>query len=295
MKKITLILGAFIMLASCGFAKDSFSKSVKLNSGYEMPILGLGTWTLTGKTCEDAVYAALKNGYRLIDTAKYYGNEKEVGNAVARAVKDGICKREEVFITTKIVPWSSNQEKDIEDSLAKLQVSYIDLVLLHQSGGATNDDKVYAALVKYCKAGKIKSIGISNFYTKKSVEHFVKNFEIPPAVVQNENHIFYQNTKLQSDIAEHKIVVESYYPFGGRGHTKENLENPVIKKIATTHKKTTAQIIVRWHLQSGYVAIPGSSNVAHIAENFDVFDFKLTDSEMAEIAKLNKNRRYENW
>ena len=135
----------------------ALEKTIKLNSGYEMPILGLGTWTLTGETCEVAVYSALKDGYRLIDTAKYYGNEKEVGNGIAKAVKEGICKREEVFITTKIVPWSSNPEKDIEDSLKQLGVEYIDLCLLHQSGGQFSDDKVYRAMIEAQKTRKIPS------------------------------------------------------------------------------------------------------------------------------------------
>lgn len=139
-KKLFLGLFFIMLVVSTGSTTEItrfvMEKTIKLNSGYEMPILGLGTWTLTGETCEVAVYSALKGGYRLIDTAKYYGNEKEVGKGIATAVKEGICKREEVFITTKIVPWSSNPEKDIEDSLKHLGVEYIDLCLLHQSGGS---------------------------------------------------------------------------------------------------------------------------------------------------------------
>lgn len=299
LKKLILFLMTSFMLTSC-FAEGrvtnvELNRTVKLNSGYEMPILGLGTWTLTGETCELAVYSALKDGYRLIDTAKYYGNEKEVGNGIAKAVKDGICKREEVFITTKIVPWSSNPEKDIEDSLKQLGVDYIDLCLLHQSGGQTSDDKVYRAMEKYAKAGKIRSIGISNFYTEKTVNHFIKDFEIKPAVIQNENHIFNQEEELKSFCKKNNIYIESYYPFGGRGHTKEHLENSVIQRIAKSHGKTSAQIIVRWHLQSGFIAIPGSSNPNHILENFSVWDFELTENEMKEIKALDKKRRYENW
>ena len=291
MKKIiSLFLEIFLIINI--FALE---KTIKLNSGYEMPILGLGTWTLTGETCEVAVYSALKDGYRLIDTAKYYGNEKEVGNGIAKAVKEGICKREEVFITTKIVPWSSTPEKDIEDSLKQLGVEYIDLCLLHQSGGQTSDDHVYKAMEKYATAGKIRSIGISNFYTEKAVNHFIKNFTIKPAVIQNENHIYCQGTALRDYCKKLGIYIESYYPFGGRGHTGESFNNPVIKKIAANHKKTSAQIIVRWHLQSGFIAIPGSSNPAHILENYSVWDFELTDEEMKEIKAINRNKRYENW
>ncbi len=267
--------------------------TVKLNSGYEMPLLGLGTWALSGKTAEDAVYTALKAGYRLIDTAKYYGNEAEVGKALGRAVKDGICKREEVFVTTKLVPWSDNPDADIDDSLKKLGVSYIDLVLLHQHG--SNDDTVYKAMVKAVKNGKIRSVGISNFYKEESVSRFINDFEIPPAVVQNENHLFYQNNTLRDRVKKQKIYVESWYPFGGRSHAKEHLKNPAVLKIAESHKKTAAQIIVRWHIQAGYIVIPGSGDAAHIKENYDILDFELTESEMKELKLLNTGKRYENW
>ena len=290
------------MMTGCIFAKDNnltgdrktVLKTVKLNSGYEMPVLGLGTWTLTDSVCENAVYSAIKDGYRLIDTAKYYGNEKEVGKGIAKAVKDGICSREEIFITTKIVPWTSNPKSDIEDSLKQLGVDYIDLCLLHQSGGSASDDRVYKAMIEAQKQGKIRSIGISNFYTENSVRHFF-NFEIKPAVVQNENHIFNQEEELKSFCQKNNIYIESYYPFGGRGHTGESFNNPVIVKIAENHEKTSAQIIVRWHLQAGFIAIPGSSNPVHILENYSVWDFELSDDEMKEISSINKNRRYENW
>ncbi len=283
-----------VILFSSLAAKEP-AKMVKLNSGYEMPTLGLGTWTLTGQVCEDAVYAALKSGYRLIDTAKYYGNESEVGKAVARAISDGICKREEIFITTKLLPWSSNPDRDIEDSLQELGVSYIDLCLLHQHGSASGDDAVYNSMIRAVKGGRVRSIGISNFYTGKAVSHFINNFEIPPAVIQNENHLKYQNSSLKNWAAKKGIFIESYYPFGGRGHTAEHLKNPQVLEIANKHNKAAAQIIVRWHLQEGYIAIPGSSNSSHIAENFDIWDFQLSDSEMKELSKLNTGKRYENW
>ena len=283
-----------VILFSSLAAKEP-AKMVKLNSGYEMPTLGLGTWTLTGQVCEDAVYAALKSGYRLIDTAKYYGNESEVGKAVARAISDGICKREEIFITTKLLPWSSNPDRDIEDSLQELGVSYIDLCLLHQHGSASGDDAVYNSMIRAVKGGRVRSIGISNFYTGKAVSHFINDFEIPPAIIQNENHLKYQNSSLKNWAAKKGIFIESYYPFGGRGHTAEHLKNPQVLEIANKHNKAAAQIIVRWHLQEGYIAIPGSSNSSHIAENFDIWDFQLSDSEMKELSKLNTGKRYENW
>ena len=306
MKKLLFSIFTFAVLAlSCSSAEThkgdtamtamntTASRTVKLNSGYEMPTLGLGTWTLTGETCENAVYAAFKTGYRLIDTAKYYGNEAEVGNAIRRAVADGICKREEIFVTTKLVPWSSNPDADIDDSLAKLGVSYIDLCLLHQHG--SNDDGVYRSMCRAVEAGKIRSIGISNFYTEKSVSHFINDFDIAPAVIQNENHLKYQNNSLRDWAAKKGIYIESYYPFGGRGHTKEHLQNETVLEIARAHSKTAAQVIVRWHLQSLYLAVPGSGNPVHIAENFAVWDFALTESEMKRLAALDTGRRYENW
>ena len=292
LKKLFLI---FVVLLMTDLIAAKENQTVKLNSGYEMPTLGLGTWTLTGETCENAVYTALKSGYRLIDTAKYYGNEREVGNAIRRATKDGICKREEIFITTKLVPWSNNPDRDIDDSLKQLGLSYIDLCLLHQHGSASGDDAVYKAMIRAVKDGKIRSIGISNFYTEKTVSHFIKDFEIPPAVIQNENHLKYQNNSLRDWAAKKGIYIESYYPFGGRGHTKEHLQNETVVEIARAHGKSAAQIIVRWHLQSGYITIPGSSNPAHIAENFDVWDFELTENEMKKLNALDTGRRYENW
>ena len=298
---IRIVLFSFFAVLALSFSSAERAKNskgetkMKLNSGYEMPSLGLGTWTLTGETCENAVYSALKNGYRLIDTAKYYGNEAEVGNALRRAISDGICTREDVFITTKIVPWSANPDADIDDSLKKLALDYIDLVLLHQHGTSSGDDAVYSAMCRAVKAGKIRSIGISNFYTEKSVSHFIKDFEIPPAVIQNENHLFYQNAALRDWAKKYGIFIESYYPFGGRGHTKEHLQNAVVLEIARAHKKTTAQIIVRWHLQSGYIAVPGSGNPAHIAENFAVWDFSLNENEMKKLSALDTGKRYENW
>ena len=210
MKK-SLFFAVVLLLGLPMFSGENHvEKSVKLNSGYQMPVLGLGTWTLTGKTCENAVYAALKNGYRLIDTAKYYGNEKEVGNALRRAIKENICSREEIFVTTKLLPWSANPDADIDDSLQKLGLSYIDLVLLHQHGSDLGDDAVYMAMIRAKKAGKIRSIGISNFYTEKTVSHFINDFETPPAVIQNENHLFYQNNSLRDWAAKKGSIIESY-------------------------------------------------------------------------------------
>ena len=273
---------------------DYESKTVLLNSGYEMPILGLGTWTQDDDTAENSVYEALKDGYRLIDTAQYYGNETGVGKGIQKAIDDGIVTREEVFVTTKVMP--SNYDRaysSIDDSFERLGLDYIDLMLIHQS--SSNDTEVYKALCQGVKDGKLRSIGISNYYTLEEYERVTSGGEIKPAVVQNENHPFYQNTEFQKDIAKYGTVVESWYPFGGRGHTQDLFGNDTIMDIAETHGKTSAQIILRWHLQAGYVTIPGSQNPDHILENYSIFDFELTDSEMQRMAELHTGQRYENW
>ena len=273
---------------------DFEKKTVTLNSGYEMPILGLGTWTQDDDTAENSVYSALKDGYRLIDTAQYYGNEKGVGNGLKKAINDGIVKREDVFITTKVMPSNYDRAyKSIDDSLEKLGVDYIDLMLIHQSG--SGDTEVYKALCQGVKDGKLRSIGISNYYTPKEYDRVVSGGDIMPAVVQNENHPFYQNTEFQKYVAQYGTVVESWYPFGGRGHTQDLFGNETILAIAAAHGKTSAQIILRWHLQAGYVTIPGSQNPDHILENISIFDFELTDEEMQKMAELHTGQRYENW
>ena len=205
---------------------DLVNKTVTLNNGIKMPILGLGTWTLTNDEAEEAVYVAIKAGYRLIDTAEYYGDELGVGNGVKKAINEGIIKRDDVFITTKIMPGAySNPDIAIEDSLKTLDVNYIDLMLIHQPG--SNDEKVYKSMEKYYKEGKLKSIGISNYYTKSAVDNVLSYASVTPAIIQNENHIYYQNNELKDYVKQYGIVIESWYPFGGRGHTSENFNNEI--------------------------------------------------------------------
>lgn len=275
-------------------ANDSDVPSVTLNSGYKMPVLGLGTWTQDNDTAEESVYTAIHEGYRLIDTARYYGNESGVGKGVRRAVSEGLVKREDIFITTKIMPGNySDPDKAIDDSLNALGLGYIDLMLIHQPG--YNDEGVYSALERGVMAGKIRSIGISNYYTPSDFERMTRNAKIIPAVVQNENHIYYQNTDLQKYLSRYGTIIESWYPFGGRGNTHELFGNESVKRIAESHGKTPAQIILRWHIQAGYVTIPGSKNPSHIRENMNIFDFTLTDSEMEIIRGLDRQQRFETW
>ena len=228
---------------------------VTLNSGYKMPVLGLGTWTQDNSTAENSVYTAIKNGYRLIDTARYYGNEAGVGRGVRKAIGEGIINREDIFITSKIMPGNySDPDAAVDASNNALGLDYIDLMLIHQPG--YNDEGVYKALERGVQAGKIKSIGISNYYTPADFERIAKIASIVPAVVQNENHPYYQNTELKNYLASKNVIVESWYPLGGRGHTQELFNNSEIMKIAEAHGKTSAQVILRWHVQSGYVTVP---------------------------------------
>lgn len=274
--------------------KVNISPTVKLNTGYEMPVLGLGTWTLEGQNAEKAVETAIECGYRLIDTARYYGNEEAVGNGIRTAIANGLVTREELFVTSKIMPGDYRRaDKAIDESLSSLGLDYIDLMLIHQPGA--NDEEVYKALERGVKAGKIRSIGISNYYTPQDFERINRIAAITPAVVQNENHLYYQNTELQEYLKKYGTVVESWYPLGGRGNTEKILSNNVIAGIAKAHDKSAAQIVLRWHIQAGYVVIPGSGNPRHIRENNEVYDFALSAEEMAQIAKLNRNARFENW
>lgn len=273
---------------------DFERKTVMLNSGYEMPIIGLGTWTLNDDAAENSVYHALKSGMRLIDTARYYGNEVGVGKGIKKAIDDDIVSREDVFITSKIYGGNYERAKGIiDDALADLDVEYIDLLLIHQPGA---DDKgVYKAMEEAVKDGKLRSIGISNYYTKEQVDEVLSFATITPAIIQNENHLYYQNTELQDYVSQYGIVVESWYPFGGRGHTSDHFNNDVILELAAKYNKTSPQIILRWHLQAGFIVIPGSSDTKHIAENFNVFDFELSKEDMQKIQALDRHERYENW
>ena len=287
-----IISGLMVILLTVGASAEV--PSVRLNSGYDMPVLGLGTWTQDNATAEQSVYTAIREGYRLIDTARYYGNEQGVGKGVRRAIAEGLVSREDIFITTKIMPGNySDPDAAIDASNNALGLGYIDLMLIHQPG--RNDEGVYAALERGVKSGKIRSIGISNYYTPAEFERITRNAAILPAVVQNENHPYYQNEALRKYLERYGTVVESWYPLGGRGHTHELFGNEALREIARSHGKTVAQVILRWHIQAGYVVIPGSKNPEHIRENIGVFDFALTDDEMRTIAGLDIQRRFESW
>lgn len=261
--------------------------TIKLSSGYDMPILGLGTYSLHGATCINSIKSALASGFRKFDTASAYGNEEEVG----QGIRESGVPREEIFVTTKLYPNQySNPEAAIEECLRKLDIEYIDLMLLHHPG--TNEVKAYKAMEKYVEAGKIRSIGVSCYYVKE-INEFLPQVSIKPTLVQNEGHPYYQDTEVVEHLHNLGIVVEAWYPLGGRGHQKDLLSDPVLSRIAAKHNKSVVQVILRWDLQRGVVAIPGSSNPDHIKENISIFDFSLTDDEMAQIAALNRNEKHD--
>lgn len=262
--------------------------TVKLNSGYEMPILGLGTYALHGDTAKNSVLSALRHGVRLIDTAYMYGNEVEIGEAI----RESGVPREEIFVITKIYPGEqfANPEKAIKDALNKLNIGYIDMMLLHHPGA--NDVQAYKAMEKHVATGEIRSLGLSNWYIEE-IDAFISQVSIKPALIQNEIHPFYQEKQVVPYMHNLGIVMQAWYPFGGRGHTGEIFNNETIKSIANAHSVSSAQVVLRWHLQRGVVAIPGSSNPEHILENISVFDFHLTDAEMNAIALLDRNEKHD--
>lgn len=267
---------------------DFEKRTVMLNSGYEMPIMGLGTYSLSDEECYNSVTALLDAGGRLIDTAYMYGNEAAVG----RAIRDSDVPREDIFVITKIYPGEQykNPEEAIRTALDKLDIGYIDMMLLHHPG--ENDVGAYKAMEKFVADGKIRSLGLSNWYVKE-LEEFLPQVTITPALVQNEIHPYYQENDVIPYIQKLGIVVQGWYPFGGRGHTSELLGDPVISQIAEAHGVTSAQVILRWNLQKGVVVIPGSSNPEHIKENLDLFGFELSEEEIEKINALDKGEKHD--
>ena len=239
--KTFLIAGVFSMMTASIFAQapafDLKKGTVKLNSGYEMPILGIGTYQLSNIQAENSVYWALKAGMRLIDTARIYGNEEGVGRGIRRAIKDGICKREEIVVTTKM--WTSdfsNGDAAVDASLKRLGLDYIDLMILHHSQ-PRNDVDAYKAMERAVKAGKLRSIGLSNYYEPDDFDRLVKATSIKPALLQNETHPYHQSGKMKAHIAKYGTVMESWFPLGGRGYTQTLFNDPTISAIAKGSRK----------------------------------------------------------
>lgn len=254
---------------------------VTLNNNVKMPKLGFGVYQITDQTeCEKAVLSALSTGYRLLDTAAAYRNEEAVGRAIKRS---GLA-REELFITTKLWASAAGYEKTKEafqTSLEKLQLDYLDLYLIHQPFGDIYGS--WRAMEELLKEGKIRAIGVSNFYPDRLIDLILHN-EIAPAVNQIETHPFCQQTESQQLMLDYGIALESWGPFAeGRNNI---FQNEVLTDLAQKHHKSVAQIILRWLTQRNVIAIPKSTHPERIAENFDIFDFELTDDEMKKIAGL---------
>ena len=254
-----------------------------LNNGVKMPMAGIGTFLLTPDEAEASVLSALECGYRLIDTANAYVNEKAVG----RAMKRSGLPREEIFLETKLWPSLYEQPDVVEKTLQRLDTDYIDLLLIHQPAG--NYVAGYRQMEKAYKAGKVRAIGLSNF-NQEQIQEILDICEVKPAVLQTEVHPYYQEKELKEFLPEQKMYIQAWYPLGHGD--KALLEEPLFTELGKKYGKSNAQIILRWHIQVGNIVIPGSKNPVHIKDNFALFDFALTDEEMARIAALDKNTRY---
>lgn len=260
---------------------------VTLNNGLKMPQLGFGVWQVADDQATSAVAKALEVGYRSIDTAMIYKNEKGVG----KAIKDSSVPREELFITTKV--WNSDQGyentlKAFDESLERLGLDYVDLYLIHwPTPKFDNYVDTYKALEKLYKDGKVKAIGVCNFEIEH-LERILSECEVKPVLNQVECHPYLAQNELKEYCEKHGIFVEAWSPLDQGG---EVLQDEVIKNIADAHKKTPAQVVLRWHLQNNTIVIPKSVTPSRIEENFQVFDFELNDKDVNAINQLNINRR----
>lgn len=254
-----------------------------LNNGLKMPMAGIGTFLLSPDEAEASVLAALEDGYRLIDTANAYVNEKAVG----RTMKKSGLKREEIFLETKLWPSFYEDDNAVDKTLERLGTEYIDLLLIHQPAG--NYVAGYRQMEKAYEEGKVKAIGLSNF-NQGQIEEILGLCEVKPTVLQTEVHPYFQERELKEFLSKEGMVIQAWYPLGHGD--KALLEEPLFTELGKKYGKTNAQIILRWHIQDGNIVIPGSKNPAHIQDNFDLFDFSLTEEEMAKIAALDKNTRY---
>ena len=258
-------------------------EKMKLNNGIECPAVGIGTFMLSPADAENSVREALKMDYSLVDTANAYVNERAVG----RGIRESGAKREDVFLSTKLWPSEYENENAVDETLERLGADYVDLLYIHQPAG--NWLAGYRQLEKAYKEGKAKSIGISNF-EGRYLEELETEWEIAPQFIQVEAHPYYTQKELRKTLDKYGIRLMSWYPLG---HGDKSLINePVFAELGEKYGKTPAQVILRWHTQMGFAVIPGSRNVDHIRDNLNILDFELTDEEMKEIAKLDKDQRY---
>jgi len=286
---IALLLSGFINPVNAQVVKANVPV-LKLNNGIEMPQFGLGTYTASNEACKEACLVAFKNGYRHIDTAHAYRNESGVG----AAVKESGIPREEIWITSKLWPSEYGEGitmEAIDKMLARLQTTYIDLLYVHQPVG--DFVGAWKDMEKAVEAGKVRALGISNFDDSDEVFHaIVDNMKIMPAVMQIECHPYAQRIDVREKVKPYGIAIECWYPLGHGD--KGLLSDPVIARIAEAHSKSIVQIILRWHIQEGFSVIPGATNPDYINENINIFDFALSNAEMATMRSLNKEQRFFN-
>ena len=256
---------------------------ITLNNGIKMPMAGIGVFMMSPAEAEASVESALRSGVRLIDTANGYMNESGTGRGIQ---KSGV-KREDIFLVTKLWPTVYEKETAVDETLARLGTDYIDLLFLHQP--TANWREGYRNIEKAVKAGKVKAIGLSNF-PDELLREAIATMELKPQIVQVEVHPYYPQTELKKILSETGMGLMAWYPLG---HGDNSLrERPIFTGLARKYRKTNAQIILRWHIQDGNIVIPGSKNPAHIQDNFDLFDFALTDEEMRQIAAMDQQKRY---
>lgn len=258
-------------------------EDVTLNNGLKMPMVGIGTFLLTPDEAESSVLNALKCGYRLIDTANAYVNEKAVG----RAMKKSGLQRGEIFLETKLWPAFYEQQDAVEKTLKRLDTDYIDLLLIHQPAG--NYIAGYKLMERAYQEGKVKAIGLSNF-NMEQIKEILAICEVKPTVLQTEVHPYFQEKELKQFLSNEGIIIQSWYPLGHGD--KSLLQEPLFSELGQKYGKSNAQIILRWHIQAGNIVIPGSKNPAHIQDNFDLFDFSLNQDEMEQISAMDRKKRY---
>lgn len=258
-------------------------QTIKLNNGITCPVIGLGTFMLSPADAQKSTREALKMGYRLIDTANAYVNERAVG----RGIKESGVARKEVFLSTKLWPSEYENPNAVDETLERLGVDYVDLLYIHQPAG--NWLAGYRQLEKALKEGKARSIGISNF-EGKYIQELETKWETVPQFIQVEAHPYFTQKDLRVTLDKYGIRLMSWYPLGHGDKTL--IAEPIFAELGKKYGKTSAQVILRWHTQMGFVVIPGSKNVDHIKDNLNIMDFELTADEMAEIAKLDKGERY---
>ena len=257
-------------------------ETITLNNGVKIPQVGLGTYLLEPDDAQASVTYALNNGYTLIDTANVYVNERAVGRGMRASGKN----REQIFLETKLWPSFFERETEVDETLERLGVEYIDLMILHQPAG--NIIAGYRQLEAAYKAGKLRAIGLSNFDVAQT-QRILDECEVVPAINQVECHPYFPQTELKALLKKHDIALQAWFPLGGRGNDSI-MGEALIQAIAEKHGKSPAQVILRWHVQQGHIVIPGSKTPSHIAQNIEIFDFALTDEEMAQIATLDRGK-----